>query len=590
MTKGGPHDGDPVLDLNEILVDEGEPSASSEAQPIAPPSRPSGGPPSPPPLPKRSAALRAPSTTAQPAFDNAVVLPSPVGRPTGDPFQEPAEPRLPRGLPEEKLDYFRTVLKQKQETLARARAIYAERDAEVDQLRDAAQALRGQLQAALAELERLKDLPAKLDQISQQYERANARAEERESRLALADQKAAGLEVDLQAAVEERKQLSKALAEVEIQVPELNDRLGLERKACAAAVAELAEVKASLQAVEEKLAEVSAAKFEAEGSLDAVNEQYQTVSADNERLTSELEGAQEELKTAVAERDAAAAERDSQGGDLEALNARIEELEQEAKSARGRAEEQAARLAQQAQEQARREIRQSQERTGRALEQAQASAASSAAELEQARAQLSRLQGERSQLKAQAEQHIRKLRDELTATTQRKIAELQTALMEEEEKRAELERRLSEAHGKSAALEGQLGSARTEQATARKARDELATIQHRAMELQGLLQKERRERDAWEKRTAAAESNKKELEARIDVLESAIAHVKSEPPRRSPGASGGASDELIAERDQLKADLASMKKKLVAAETAMEAAASLRAKVVRLEAQLKGKK
>ena len=117
-----------------------------------------------------------------------------------------------------------------------------------------------------------------------------------------------------------------------------------------------------------------------------------------------------------------------------------------------------------------------------------------------------------------------------------------------------------------------------------------AAVEQRAMELQGLLQKERRERDAWEKRTAAAESNKKELEARIDVLESAIAHVKSEPPRRSPGASGGASDELIAERDQLKADLASMKKKLVAAETAMEAAASLRAKVVRLEAQLKGKK
>ena len=194
MTKGGLHGGDPVLDLNEILTDEGEPSTSGAPQPIAPTSKPPGGAPSPPPLPKRSAAARAPAATSPP--DNAAVLPSPVGRPTGDPFQEPAEPRLPRGLPEEKLDYFRTVLKQKQETLARARAIYAEREAEADQLRDAAQALRGQLQPALAEVERLKDLPAKLEQMAQQYERANARAEERESRLALADQKGASLEAE----------------------------------------------------------------------------------------------------------------------------------------------------------------------------------------------------------------------------------------------------------------------------------------------------------------------------------------------------------------------------------------------------------
>src|SRR5262249_16988995 len=159
------------------------------------------------------------------------------------------------------------------------------------------------------------------------------------------------------------------------------------------------------------------------------------------------------------------------------------------------------------------------------------------------KAQLSRLQGERAQLKSLAEQHVKKLREELTASTQRKIAELQTALMDEEEKRAELERRLSEAQGKSAALEGQLGSARTEQASARRAREDLGGIEQRAMELQGLLQKERRERDAWEKRAAAAENGKRELEARIDALESAIAHQKSEPPRRPPAGSGGAPNE-----------------------------------------------
>lgn len=194
-----------------------------------------------------------------------------------------------------------------------------------------------------------------------------------------------------------------------------------------------------------------------------------------------------------------------------------------------------------------------------------------AAELEQARAQLSRLQGERAQLKAQADQHIKKIRDELTTSTQRKIAELQTALMQEEERRTELEGRLSDAESKSASLD---------------TRKELANAQQRLLELQGLLQKERREKDAWQKRAGAAENGKRELEARIDALETALAHANEQQPRKVEADA----DTLVAERDQLKADLASMKKKLVAAENAIEAAASLRAKVVRLEAALKGKR
>ena len=49
-------------------------------------------------------------------------------------------------------------------------------------------------------------------------------------------------------------------------------------------------------------------------------------------------------------------------------------------------------------------------------------------------------------------------------------------------------------------------------------------------------------------------------------------------------------DRLRAENEELRGDMASMKKKLVAAESAREAAATLKAKVSRLEAQLKGKK
>ena len=49
------------------------------------------------------------------------------------------------------------------------------------------------------------------------------------------------------------------------------------------------------------------------------------------------------------------------------------------------------------------------------------------------------------------------------------------------------------------------------------------------------------------------------------------------------------SPEVVAERDKLLADVAAMKKKLVFAENAIEAAASLKAKLARLEAQLKKK-
>jgi seryl-tRNA synthetase len=53
---------------------------------------------------------------------------------------------------------------------------------------------------------------------------------------------------------------------------------------------------------------------------------------------------------------------------------------------------------------------------------------------------------------------------------------------------------------------------------------------------------------------------------------------------RSKG--GAAAEEVLAERDQLKEDVAAMKRKLMAAETALEAAASYKMKVAKLEAQL----
>jgi chromosome segregation ATPase len=260
------------------------------------------------------------------------------------------------------------------------------------------------------------------------------------------------------------------------------------------------------------------------------------------------------------------------------------------------AQEQARHSIQEGQEQVRRQAQEAEEKARRALHDVQSRANAAAEQLQDFKAQVSRLQSEKAQAKAQADQHFKKLKEELTASTHRKISELQTTLSSEEEKRTELQIRLAESEGKAealasqlASLETQLGTARVDQSGARKARDELASVQQRAAELQALLQKERREKDAVEKRASAAEAIKTELQGRIGALESAMARIKAEPERAKVSGSAGQA-ELIAERDHLKVDLASMKKKLVAAEAAMEAAASLKAKVARLEAQLKVKK
>ncbi len=613
MTKSGPNDGNPVLDLREILGDEDEPLGPADVIPptptaVAPVAKaPPAASPGPPPLPTKRGSAARPASGTQGVGAPGLSIPPPVGRPSGDPFQEPVEPRLPRGLPEEKVEFFRTVLKQKQETIARARAIYAEREQEADQIREAVQALNARLEAALAELERLREFPNRLQEVTQQYQAAKDQARKTESRAEQVEAQVAALEADFQAVVEERKALSKALAEVEVQIPELTGKLDQERKAGAASAAELVEVQKSFQVAEEQVSELLAKKSELEGDLEAVNEQYQSMSSENERLTSELEHAAEELRIAVAERDAALAEQAASRGDLDPLKARIRELEQEGTAAGARAQEQARRLVnevqekarhsiQEAQEQARRQALEAEEKARRSLHEVQSRAGAAAEQLQDLKAQVSRLQAEKAQAKAQGDQQLKKLKEELTSSTQRKIGELQTRLAGEEEKRTELQIRLAESEGKSealasqlASLETQLGSARQDQSGARKARDELTSTQQRAVELQGLLQKERREKDAVEKRALAAEGGKTQLEARIAALESALARVKAEPERAKTSGSAGQA-ELVAERDKLKLDLASMKKKLVAAEAAMEAAASLKAKVTRLEAQLKGKK
>jgi predicted nucleic acid-binding Zn-ribbon protein len=158
-----------------------------------------------------------------------------------------------------------------------------------------------------------------------------------------------------------------------------------------------------------------------------------------------------------------------------------------------------------------------------------------------------------------------------------------------------LEARLAEAEGRAQALEAH--SAQTERdfheklssaesVSAKKLRDELNQANKKAMEASGGLAKEKRERESAEGRIGEAERRAHQLQSQVAALEQSLLEAR-EQGKRAPPAAGGASAEVVAERDKLKQDVANMKRKLVAAENAMEAAAALKSKVTRLEAELK---
>jgi DNA repair exonuclease SbcCD ATPase subunit len=108
-------------------------------------------------------------------------------------------------------------------------------------------------------------------------------------------------------------------------------------------------------------------------------------------------------------------------------------------------------------------------------------------------------------------------------------------------------------------------------------------------QVEASLQAQQAERESLEQRLAELESALQLEQTQRASVEQELEQARATPA--APAAGGGAAPaELIAERDKLKADVAAMKKKLMAAETAIEAAATYKAKLARLEAQLKGGK
>src|SRR5262249_8614104 len=105
-----------------------------------------------------------------------------------------------------------------------------------------------------------------------------------------------------------------------------------------------------------------------------------------------------------------------------------------------------------------------------------------------------------------------------------------------------------------------------------------------ASEIEALKNQLKQERTA----KASAYEAAQEATARAQQYADRAAQLEAQLKKGAPAAAagGGASS---AEAEKLKADLAALKKKLVPAESAMEVAATLKAKVAKLEAQLKAK-
>ncbi|HZH02793.1 MAG TPA: hypothetical protein VEY30_03345, partial [Myxococcaceae bacterium] len=295
---------DPFGDLVNSLG--GEAPASSESA-----SGPKGGP---PPLPpKRNTGRFAippggiPPPT--PAAGTAVARTSGGG----DPFGEAPDPRPPKGAsPDEKLEYFRALLKAKEETLGRARALYAERESEVGGLQGALEglrvqeeALKAQLNGALTEAARVPGLVQTLQAREQEQKRLEA---------------VQGRVPELEARV---KEAARTVARLEAELAKAHEAYKVERTRAASAVQESTQAKAALQSAQSRVAELAAEKSEAEGNLEAVQEQYQTFSAENERLVSEVE----RLNQALEEANAGTADAEHFRGEAQALAAKSRELE-----------------------------------------------------------------------------------------------------------------------------------------------------------------------------------------------------------------------------------------------------------------------
>ncbi len=614
---------DPLLELRDSLEDSDEPlfaprpprPASATATPargVVPAPRSSAPPPLPPgrkPIPNAGPTGPSPSTLAKtgafkpaPPGADAHPLPQTVVRPAPgqDPFQEPPEPRLPAGGdPEEKLKTFRTILKQKEETLARGRSLYRAVDEEAISVRAVAEKLKVELHAALLEAARGDAYPEQIQSLKEMLEKDTIRADDAEKRMdALVAQLAEG--------EAERKDLSQALVEVESQFTETTHRLEGERQTRVALAEELIGAKEALSTAQDRVADLGARTSEAQGALEATTEQLALVSQ-------ELETAQLQRETLELEVTEGAQLRT----ELEAMTARVSDLGEKLAESEGKATalEGEQEWSKSSLDQAQARVTELEEKTaddalkldalsrqvaaltteGEAAEAEKSDALGRAADLD---GQLNQTRDELQAVSAELEEHrvlvgqhevdlakaradseaamVKKVRAELNQANQRAM-DSGAALRKEKEQREAAQSRISEAEAKREAAEAEVSDLILQlQAAQQHAGNAEARANQSA--------KAANASSTSDTRLKAVEEQLRATQTMKLVIEKELAALKAARP--AAAAQGGAS---TAELEKLRADLATMKKKMATAESAIEAAASLKSKVARLENQLKGK-
>lgn len=653
-----------MFDLRESLDDDDEPlgapppaarPAPSRATPTKattpakglPTSAPAKPPPvgAPPPLPRKPPApTQGPGTNPIPSQTSSgrsglhkpvpvapvevPGLPPSVIRPTSaDPFQEPPEPRMPAGGdPEEKVKTFRTILKLKEETLARGRSLYKAVDDEAVTLRTLAGKLGGELEAALVEAARGREYPQQIQSLKEMLEKDTIRADDAEKQMdALVAQLA---ESDV-----ERKDLSQALAEVESQFTAAKEELTLERKSREGLADELIGAKEALSNAQDRVAELGEKASEAQGALEATTEQHAVVSQELETAQQELEDVRQELLGASEARDnlrregtalredlarqttlasengekladalgtvtALEGEQDWSKSSLDQAQARVLELEEKTAADAAKIDELNREVTRLETDSATAEMEKS-DALGRAaqldgeLNQTRDTLRVASVELEKTRAQVVKHEAELTKARAEAETaSVKKVRTELNQANQRAM-ESGAALRKEKELREAVEEKINHAEAKISQADARRESVEAELAQAQSALEQLGP-QHRSAlaEVEGRVQAAEAKASQYAKSVGASTAVEQKLRAITDQLhatqaakalvEKELAALKAAVP--APAAGGGG-----AEVEKLRADLAALKKKLGTAETAIEAAASLKAKVTRLEAQLKAK-
>ncbi|MCL2626774.1 MAG: hypothetical protein FWD46_08180 [Cystobacterineae bacterium] len=230
----------------------------------------------PPPLPKRAHSVSS-------EMQNPLMSISSAGL---HPFQEMPEPKLaPDASLEDRLYFFQLVAEQRGETLERARALYVNFQKEYQALR----AKLAQVQMAGPSSQTSAEHAVQVRALQELLERETLRTQEAENRVVLLKGQISELE-------EERKDLARALAEVEGQYSQFKQSMEGELESHKQMEEELARTKEELVHTEEQVAELAAERADMAGQLEATTEGYESCVKEAEQFAEENENLRSEIE------------------------------------------------------------------------------------------------------------------------------------------------------------------------------------------------------------------------------------------------------------------------------------------------------